>query len=185
VGRLADLTSGSSAAFARALDPGVRIDGGDVVLAGGERMALAATSRDELRRRLGVRRPRRAPITAGDIRAIALALPGATEREKVRRDGTVVHSFEVAKTMFVKLFEAGGLAPPDVDDVVMIRRVPDRDAEVASAPERFFVTPHYEEPSTALLTRLSENGRRDLAELRELIEESWARCAPKRLVRDR
>lgn len=160
------------------------LDGDDLVLEGGrDRVPLARTSRDEVRRLLGVPRRRTKPITADDVRSIALDLPGATEREKLTRDGRTVLSFEVAKTMFVKLFEAGNLTSPDLDDVVLIRRVPDRAAVLATSPERFFITPHYEEPSTVLLTRLSENGRRDLPELAELIGESWARCAPKRLLR--
>lgn len=173
--------SGSTPAFVRALAPDAVVDGDDLLI-GGARTPLASASRDEVRRLLGVRR-RRSPIAIDDVRAIALGLPGATERDKVTRDGRSVLSFEVAKTMFVKLFEAGNLTSPDLDDVVLIRRVPDRAAILATSPDRFFVTPHYDEPSTALLTRLSENGRRDLPELAELIHESWARCAPKRLVR--
>ena len=86
--------------------------------------------------------------------------------------------------MFVKLFAAGNLLPPDLDDVVLIRRVPERAALLATAPERFFVTRHYGDPTASgpVLTRLSENTRADLPELTELIAESWAACAPKRIA---
>lgn len=182
-----DDQTGASAAFVEAL---ARATGKDVVIddeeaiIGATRIVVEQTSRDEIRRLLGVKRSRRRTVSVEDLRALALALPGSTEKEVVRRDGRRVVSFEVGKTMFVKLFEASNLLAPDLDDVVMIRRVPDRAALLAMAPERFFLTRHYGDPNAAgpLLTRLSENTRDDLTELGELFEESWAHCAPKRLV---
>ena len=175
--------SGTTAEFLRAVAGAEVVIEGDIAVVGGIRVPMATTSRDEARRLVGAPRRRARAIGVDDVRRIALALPGATEREKRTRDGRTVLSFEVDKTMFVKLFEAGNLTSPDLDDVVMIRRVPDRPAVLADAPDRFFVTAHYGDPSTpgAVLTRLSENGRRDLPELAELIEASWAECAPARL----
>lgn len=162
------------------------IEGGDALI-GETRVTVEETPRDEIRRLLGVRTSRKRRITVDDLRRIAVALPGVTERHVSRRDGRSVVSFDVAKVMFVKLFEAGNLLPPDLDDVVMIRRVPDRAALLATAPDRFFLTRHYGDPSLTgpILTRLSENTTNDLGELAELFEESWARCAPKRLLATR
>lgn len=188
--RRRDDQTGSSVSFVQAVarqrGTAVEIDGERAAI-GGVQIPIETTSRDEFRRLLGVKRSRKRVVTIEDLRQIALALPGATEREVLRRDGRTVVSFEVAKTMFVKLFEAANLLSPDLDDVVMIRRVPDRAALLAAAPERFFITPHYGDPSVPgpILTRLSENGAADLPELRELFEESWARCAPKRLLASR
>jgi hypothetical protein len=180
-----DDQTGSSAAFVRALAPNAVIDGRDLVV-GSERHRIDRTPRDEVRRLLGVRRSRAKRITEDDIRSLALALPGAVESSLTHRNGRVGIRFG-AKDMFVKLYEAGNLLPPDVDDVVMIRRVPDRAALLATCPERFFITHHYGDPSTngPILTRLSENTRADLPELAELIEESWANVAPKRLLAQR
>ena len=181
-----DDQTGASASFvdalARATGTKVAIDGDDAII-GDKRVVIEQTSRDEIRKLFGLRRSSRG-VTLDDVRNLCLALPGATERAVVRRDGRTVIMFEVAKTMFVKLFEAGNLLPPDLDDVMLIRRVPDRAALLAIAPERFFLTRHYGDPNATgpILTRLSENGRRDVAELAELVEDSWAHCAPKRLV---
>jgi hypothetical protein len=173
--------TGGSAAFARALDPKARIEGDDLVV-DGTRHRLDLTPRDEIRRLLGVKRSRAKAITEDDIRAICLALPETSERVKRRRSGAVAYHFDAGKTMFVKLFEASNLLAPDLDDVVMIRRVPDRAALLATAPERFFMTRHYGDPSVGgpILTRLSENTKADLAELAELIEESWRDVATQR-----
>jgi hypothetical protein len=185
-----DDQTGSSVAFVEKLAEvagvTVEIEAGDVVI-GGTRVSIEGTPRDEMRRLLRVRRSRKRSATVEDLRQIALALPGAWEKTVLRRDGRTVVSFEVAKTMFVKLFEAGNLLAPDLDDVVLIRRVPDRAALLATTPERFFITRHYGDPTVVgpILTRLSENTVADLPELRELFEESWVRCAPKKLVASR
>jgi hypothetical protein len=182
-----DDQTGSSAEFvlaiARSTGAKVRIDGDDAVI-GTTRVRIDETPRDRMRALLGQRRSRRVTLTADDVRAIASGLPSVTERDVPARDGRTAISFDVSRTMFVKLFAAGNLLPPDVDDVVLIRRVPERAALLATAPERFFLTRHYGDPSSTgpVLTRLSENTRADLDELTELISESWALCAPKRVV---
>ena len=104
-----DDQTGSSIAFvkaiARASGAKLKIDGNDALI-GAKRITIDQTSRDEVRKLLGMTRSRKRPVTVEDLRKIALALPGVTEKEVVRRDGRTVISFEVAKTMFVKLFEA-------------------------------------------------------------------------------
>jgi hypothetical protein len=187
-----DDQTGSSVAFVEAIarQTGIKVvfEGGDA-LVGVTRVVIDQTSRDEVRKLFGMKPSRKRAVTVDDLRQLALALPGASEKRVERRDGRIVLSFEVARTMFVKLFEAGNLLPPDLDDVVMIRRVSDRAALLATAPERFFLTRHYGDPNDQgpILTRLSENGRSNLPELAELFEESWSHCAPKRLLaaRDR
>ena len=182
-----DDQTGSSVAFVQAIarpsGTKVVIEGRDALIAG-RRITIEQTPRDEIRTLLGIRPARKRSVTVEDLRKVALELPGASERAVERRDGRTVLSFEVAKTMFVKLFEASNLLPPDLDDVVMIRHVPDRAALLATTPERFFLTRHYGDPNVSgpILTRLSENARSDLAELAELFEESWSHCAPKRLL---
>jgi hypothetical protein len=177
-----DDQTGGSVAFARALRPDAAVDGEDLVV-DGKKYPLDLTPRDQIRRLLGVRRPGR-PLTADDIRGICLQLPEAVERVKTRRDGTTAIHFVVAGTMFVKMFEAGNLLRPDLDDVVLIRKCPDRAALLQAAADRFFVprpyAPHVGGP---VLTRLSENSRRHLPELAELITESWRAVAPKRAIR--
>ena len=183
-----DDQTGSSAEFvlavARATGAKVTIDGDEAVI-GSTVVRIDQTPRDRIRELLGQRRSRKATLTIDDVRAIALALPGTTEREVAARGGRrPAVSFEVGRTMFVKLYAAGNLLPPDLDDVVLIRRVPERAALLATSPERFFLTHHYGDPTASgpVLTRLSENTRADIDELTELIAESWAACAPKRAV---
>ncbi len=167
---------------------------GDGTRSGGEeefRVQLRSVGRDELRNLIDrawrqaappkvaashprARRP--AGLKLEDIRQIALALPSTDER--VKSEG--VHHFRVKGGLFAKFGEASNLIGPDLDDVLMIRSCEDRDALLESEPLRFFTTSHYE---NAILTRLSENSRRDLPEIRELLEASWLRLAPKRVAR--
>ena len=132
------------------------------------------------------RTPRRnaaRPLEYEHVRELALALPGVTE-DVIERRGRRSVRWNVGGTMFAKYAEAGNLLPPDLDDTLMIRRCPDRDALLAQQPARFFVTRHYADApdSTVILTRLSENSVRDLAEIGELLHESWRLVAPKRLA---
>ena len=134
----------------------------------------------------GTRTPRRQrgnPLSFEAVRAAALALPEAEEQISGRRGRTFVH-WTVGRTMFAKFADAGNLLAPDLDDTLLIRRCPDRDALLAAHPDRFFVTRHYTDApdSTVVLTRLSENTTRDLPEIAELLRESWRLVAPKRLT---
>lgn len=137
-------------------------------------------SKAALKRRLDRQEP---PLTLADVKAVIDRLPGVAERVKHRLSGDTL-MWEASKTMFVKFGEASNLLAPDVTDTLMIRRCPDRPALLATSPDRFFITHHYgdsDEPGP-VLTRLSENRREHLAELEELIIESWRDVAPKRLV---
>jgi hypothetical protein len=180
-----DDQTGGSAAFALALRADARIEGDDLVV-DGVRHRLDRTPRDEIRRLLGVKPSRAKRITEDDTRSICLSLPESVETSLTHRNGRTGIRFG-AKDMFVKLYEAGNLLPPDLDDVVLIRRVPDRAALLATAADRFFITHHYGDPNVGgpVLTRLSENARVDLSELAELIEDSWRVVAPQRAVKAR
>ncbi len=164
------------------------------------RVTLDRTSRDELRdliykawRNAAPRRSHAVlqdrldqaakTITLRDIEAIMSELPTVTTRVKPRDAGDTI-LWEASKTMFVKFREASNLLAPDVNDTLMIRRCHDRPALLASNPDRFFITRHYGDPSEPgpILTRLSENRRDHIPEVRELIIESWRDVAPKRTV---
>ena len=125
-------------------------------------------------------------MNLADIRGIAMDLPGVTEQLKSRRRAESIH-WEVGRRMFAKFGEASNLLAPDVSDTLMIRCCEDRAALLVEHADRFFITTHYGDPGQpgAILTRLSENTRRDLPELAELMEESWRQVAPKRLAATR
>lgn len=129
------------------------------------------------------RRSRRPRLEYQHVREAALALPGATE-DIIEGRGRRSVRWNVRGTMFAKFAEAGNLLAPDLDDTLLVRRCPDRDALLSEQPERFFVTRHYADApdSTVILTRLSENSVRDLPEISELLRESWRLVAPKRLA---
>lgn len=118
-------------------------------------------------------------LTFEDIRRLALTLPEVEEGLFVRRSP----SFEVRGKGFARFGPPiRDLGPPEDEDTLVIRVSREhRTALLTTSPDRFFITPHYE-LGEAVLTRLSSNGRRDLPELEDLLEEAWRRFAPKRLV---
>lgn len=116
------------------------------------------------------------PLTFDDVRAVILALPGVTEQ--VARADPPVSWFAVdgeRHRTFAGFGRASNLLTPDADDVLMIRWCPDRAVLLATQPERFFVTPHYGDPSApgAVLTRLHDNRAEHLDELHRLLETAW------------
>jgi hypothetical protein len=102
-----------------------------------------------------------------DVHAIALALAEVTEDRWYGTPG-----YKVAGRGFLRLrTEAeGGL-------VVFVPDVGEKEALLAANPEAYFTTPHYD-GYPAILVNLAAV---DLAELRELITESWRIKAPARL----
>ncbi|HWH09954.1 MAG TPA: MmcQ/YjbR family DNA-binding protein [Solirubrobacteraceae bacterium] len=66
----------------------------------------------------------------------------------------------------------------DGETLVVRADVEEREALIAAAPEKFFLTPHYQ-PHPWVLVRLS---RVDAEELRELLTDAWLLRAPKRLA---
>jgi hypothetical protein len=66
----------------------------------------------------------------------------------------------------------------DGETLVVRAGIEERDVLIASAPEKFFLTPHYQ-AHPWVLVRLS---RVEADELRELLTDAWLLRAPKRLA---
>ncbi|HET6662785.1 MAG TPA: MmcQ/YjbR family DNA-binding protein [Acidimicrobiales bacterium] len=105
--------------------------------------------------------------TEDDVRRIALSLPETIEKPWFGTPG-----FRVQDKGFLRIrSEAeGGL-------VVFVPDLGEKEALLASEPEKFFTTPHYDGHPTVLVN-LAAIG---VDELRELITESWLIRAPKRV----
>jgi hypothetical protein len=103
-----------------------------------------------------------------DVRRIALSLPETTEKPWYGSPG-----FRVKDKGFLRIrSEAeGGL-------VVFVSDLGEKEALLASEPEKFFTTPHYDGYSTVLVNLPAV----DVGELRGLITESWRLKAPKRVL---
>lgn len=105
-------------------------------------------------------------VTFAVVREFALALPEAEEGTSY---GTP--AFKVRGKIFARLREEG--------DVLVVKIDSDyRDALTRSAPDTYFITPHYEK-YPFVLVRLPEVDREDL---RELLTDAWRLSAPKRLL---
>jgi hypothetical protein len=105
--------------------------------------------------------------TEDDVRRIALSLPETIEKPWYNTPG-----FRVKDKGFLRIrSEAeGGL-------VVFVADLGEKEALLASEPDKFFTTPHYDGHPTVLVNLPAI----DVDELRELITESWLLRAPKRL----
>lgn len=106
--------------------------------------------------------------TEDEVRAIALSLPETTEKPWYGTPG-----FRVKDKGFLRIrSEAeGGL-------VVFVADLGEKEALLASDPDVFFTTPHYD-GYPAVLVHLPAI---ELDELTELIVESWRLKAPKRVL---
>lgn len=101
-----------------------------------------------------------------DLRELALALPEAVEGTSY---GTL--AFRVRRSGFARLLEDG-------ERVVIRMNRDEREAALASRPDLFELTPHYE-AYPRVLVRLAAADREELA---ALLLASWRRAAPARLV---
>ena len=107
-------------------------------------------------------------VTENDVRAVVLSLPATTEKPSYGTPG-----FRVKDRLFARLREEGDL-------LIWVAGEGEKRGLVASEPEKFFTTPHYDgHPS--VLVRLSAI---DEDELRELITESWRLRAPRKLAEE-
>jgi hypothetical protein len=106
--------------------------------------------------------------TEDDLRAIALALPGVEEKATYGKRP----SWKVAGRGFV------GVWKDETSAVFMAEDRGEKEALLATAPDKFFTTPHYGE-SARLLVRLGEV---TADELRPLVEESWRQVATPDLI---
>ena len=106
-------------------------------------------------------------VTEDDVRRVALALPATTEKPSYGTPG-----FRVKDKLFARIREEGDVL------VVWVADEGEREALIASEPEKFFTTSHYD-GHPMVLVRL---GAVDEQELAELLTESWRLRAPKRLA---
>lgn len=116
-----------------------------------------------------------------DVRRIALALPETTEGSSY---GNLAWSVKNKSMCWERplrpadLAALGGSAP---DGPILAAQVPDlgvKDALIADNPQVYFTTPHF----TGYKAILVQLERISLADLEELIVESWLARAPRRLV---
>src|SRR3954452_24821171 len=120
--------------------------------------------------------------TWDDVRRVALALPEAAERTS--RD---LRQWRVKDKLFVwerplrrSDLEALGAAAPDGPILgARVEHLVAKEAMLASDPEVFFTTPHFEN-YPAILVQLDRIGIEDLE---EVVVEAWLARAPKKLVR--
>jgi hypothetical protein len=107
-----------------------------------------------------------ARVTYDTVRKLALSLPGVEEGTSYGTRALKVHG-----KLLVRLKEDG-------ETIVLITDFFERDHLLSSAPETFFITDHYKDyPS--ILVRLAKVAPE---QLRQLLEDSWRRVAPKRLL---
>ncbi len=105
-------------------------------------------------------------VTEGDVRRVALALPQTKEQTSYGTPG-----FRVQDRLFARIREEGDLA-------VWLPDEAQKHELIASAPEVYFTTAHYDGYAIALV-RLDAI---DLDELTEVITEAWRARAPRRLL---
>ena len=107
--------------------------------------------------------------TEDDVRAIALGLPETTEEQWYQTPG-----YKVRGKGFLRLrTEAeGGL-------VVFVNDLGEKEALIEANPDAFYSTSHYDGYAAVLVNLAAV----DLAELQELITESWRLKAPVKLRR--
>jgi hypothetical protein len=103
------------------------------------------------------------------VRRLALALPEVEEGTWFRTP-----AWKVRSKSFARIKEDGETLVVMVDEG-------EKEMLMEAEPEVFFQTPHYE-GYPAMLVRLANI---DEDELAEVLEDSWRRKAPKRLVRAR
>lgn len=106
--------------------------------------------------------------TEDDVRRIALSLPEVTEKPWFNTPG-----FRVKDKSFLRIRTGaeGGL-------VVFVPDLGEKEALLASDPDKFFTNPHYDGYPVVLVNLPAV----DVDELTELIAESWRVKAPKRVL---
>ena len=106
-------------------------------------------------------------ISADDVRRVAAGLPGASERLSYGMPG-----FRVADWLFARIRDEGDVL------LVWCAGLDEKEELIDAEPAKFFTTPHYDGHPTVLV-RFSAI---DVAELAELLTESWRLRAPRHLV---
>ena len=105
-------------------------------------------------------------VSLATVRELALTLP---EVEEGTSYGTL--AFKVRGKLVARLHESG-------DSLVVRIDQKERAMRMKADPETYYITDHYAN-YPAMLVRLSSVHRDDL---RDLLEESWRRVAPRRLI---
>lgn len=105
--------------------------------------------------------------TEDDVRRIALSLPATIEKPSYGTPG-----FRVKDKLFARIREEGD------ELVVWCTDVDEKDALIASEPEKFSTTAHYD-GHPMVLVRFAAVETNELA---ELLTESWLLRAPKTLA---
>ena len=105
--------------------------------------------------------------TEEDARRIALSLPATTEKPSYGTPG-----FRVKDRLFARVHDLPATL------VVWVADMAEKEALLASSPDRFFETPHYD-GYPMLLVHLDAI---ELDELTEVITDSWRARAPRRLL---
>lgn len=106
-------------------------------------------------------------VTEQDVRRVALSLPHTTEKPSYGTPG-----FRVSDRLFARIREEGDVL------LVWVAGEGDKHGLIASDPAKFFTTPHYDGHPTVLV----RFGAVDVAELTELLTDSWRLRAPKRIA---
>ena len=110
--------------------------------------------------------PKQRRVNWETVRQFALTLP---EVEEGTSYGTP--AFRVRGKLFVRLHQSG-------ESVVVRIDLAERTMRMQADPSAFYITEHYL-AYPFMLVRFSAVRRDDL---RDLLEESWRRCAPRRLI---
>jgi len=108
-------------------------------------------------------------VSEDEVRTAALSLPETNEKSSYGMPG-----FRVRTKGFARLHEEPGVL------MLWCADVGEKEALIASNPDTFFTTPHYDGYS-AILVRMN---RIDPDELLDLLTDAWRSRAPKRLVDD-
>jgi hypothetical protein len=106
-------------------------------------------------------------VTEDDIRRVALSLPATTEKPSYG-----MPAWRVKDKGFARIREEG--------DVLVLRLgdLGEKEALLASEPDKFFTTPHYD-GYAMVLVRFDAI---DVDELTELLTDAWFVRAPKKLA---
>ena len=105
--------------------------------------------------------------TEDDARRIALSLPETSEKPSYGTPG-----FRVKDKLFARIHEMPNTL------VVWVTDMDEKEALLASSPDRFFETPHYDGYPMLLVPLYAI----ELDELAEELTDSWSARAPRRVL---
>jgi hypothetical protein len=117
----------------------------------------------------------------GDVRRIALALPGTSEKTSRETASWVVGDKGFVWERPLRKSDLAALGADAPTGAILGVRTPDlemKEALLATNPAVYFTTPHFD-GYPAVLVRL---GAIRVAELKEVILEAWLTRAPKKLA---